>query len=408
MPSSPPRRPITVLQIIPTLVTGGAERTTIDIAAALVSRGDRALVASEGGRLVDELKAAGGAFVRMPVSWKNPAAIAANARRIAALVRREGVDIVHARSRAPAWSAFLACRSTGVPFVTTYHGAYGEKGALKRLYNSVMARGDAVIANSRYTAALIRSRYGTPAERITIIERGVDLRRFDPANVDPVRRNLLRQEWGIGRERRIVLNLARLTGWKGQRVLIEAAALPPLRGVESLAIVLAGDDQGRKGYRQELEGLITERGLSDRVLVVGHCDDAPAALALADAAVVASTEPEAFGRAALEAEAMGVPVVVTDLGAAPATVLAPPEVEPAARTGWRVPPSDPHALAATLAEALALSGPERHALAIRARAQAERFSVEAMQAATLALYDRLLSRASHKNRPDGPAVPGVS
>jgi glycosyltransferase involved in cell wall biosynthesis len=402
MPSSPPRRPITVLQIIPMLMTGGAERTTVDIAAALAARGDRALVASEGGRLVDELKAAGGEFVRMPVSWKNPIAIAANARRIAALVRREGVHIVHARSRAPAWSALLACRKTGVPLVTTYHGAYAEKGALKRLYNSVMARGDAVIANSRYTAALIRSRYGTPADRIAIIERGVDLRRFDPANVDPVRRNVLRQEWGLGRERRIVLNLARLTAWKGQRVLIEAAALPPLRDVEGLAIVLAGDDQGRSGYRQELERLIGERGLSDRAFVVGHCDDPPAALALADAAAVASTEPEAFGRAALEAEAMGVPVVVTDLGAAPETVLAPPEVEPAARTGWRVPPGDSRALADALAEALSLPAPDKDALAARARAQAERFSVEAMQAKTLALYDRLLSRPGHMNGRDGP------
>jgi len=167
MSSSPPRRPITVLQIIPTLVTGGAERTTIDIAAALAARGDRALVASEGGRLLlDELRSVGGEFVRMPVAGKNPVSLLVNARRIAALIEGERVDIVHARSRAPAWSSLIAARRTSVPLVTTYHGIYGETNPLKRFYNSVMVRGAAVIANSRATAQLIRARYGTAPEAI--------------------------------------------------------------------------------------------------------------------------------------------------------------------------------------------------------------------------------------------------
>ena len=160
MPSSPSHA-LTVLQVIPSLETGGAERAVIEIAAALTRRGDRALVASKGGRLEGELKAAGGELMRLPTATKNPLAILANARRLVRLIRAEKVDIVHARSRAPAWSALLACRRTGVPFVTTFHGIYGEKKRAKRLYNSVMARGDAIIANSHYTARLIRERYGT-------------------------------------------------------------------------------------------------------------------------------------------------------------------------------------------------------------------------------------------------------
>jgi glycosyltransferase involved in cell wall biosynthesis len=330
----------------------------------------------------------------MPVSWKNPVAVLANARRIAALIESERVDLVHARSRAPAWSALLACRRAGVPFVTTYHGVYGETNALKRLYNSVMVRGAAVIANSRYTADLIRTRYRTAPEKIAIIPRGTDLDRFDLKNVDPARRNALRQHWGIGRDKRIVLNLARLTGWKGQRVLIEAAE-QIARAEPDAVVILAGDAQGRDDYKADLERLIAVRGLQDRVRIVGHIDDTPAALALAAVAVIASTEPEAFGRTAVEAAAMGIPVVATALGATGETVLAPPAVPEAERTGWLVPPGNGSALAEAIGEALALSPSERNELAARARRHSETFATAAMQQATLALYDRLLSPDGH-------------
>jgi glycosyltransferase involved in cell wall biosynthesis len=389
MPSSP--RPRTILQIIPGLETGGAERTTIDIAAALAARGDRALVASAGGRLEGELRAAGGTLFRIDIGSKNPAAIAINALRLAWLARRERVDLLHARSRAPAWAALAACRATGLPLVTTYHGIYGERGAAKRLYNSVMARGDMVIANSAYTARLITERYGTEAARIVVIHRGTDLQRFRRESVEEPRRVALRREWGLSGAEKVVLNLARLTAWKGQKILIEAAALPPLAGHDRLVVVLAGHAQGRESYRREIEALIAARGLGGRVKIVGHCADVPAALAIADVAVIASTEPEAFGRAAVEAEAMGVPVVVTAHGAAPETVLAPPRVTAESRTGWHVPPGDPQSLAGAVAAALALGPAERQALAGRSRAHAERFSVEAMQAATLEVYHRVLS-----------------
>jgi glycosyltransferase involved in cell wall biosynthesis len=389
MPSSPARDALTVLQVIPSLDTGGAERATIDIAAALADRGDRALVASGGGRLETELTEAGGTLVRLPTESKNPLTMALNARRLAQLIRRERVDIVHARSRAPAWSARIACRVTGAPFVTTYHGIYGEKGKAKRLYNSVMAAGDIVIANSEYTARLIRERYATPAERIVVIPRGIDLAAFNTNAVDEARREALQSGWRIPPGARVILQLARLSGWKGQEVLIQALALPPLAGRGELVAILAGDAQGRDHYRRELEALTEVHGFSERVRIVGHCDDTPAAFALADVAVVASTEAEAFGRAAVEAAAMGVPVVATALGATEETVLAPPRVADAARTGWLVPPGDAGALAAAIDAALALSAEERRALGGRARRRAEEFATATMQARTLALYDRL-------------------
>jgi glycosyltransferase involved in cell wall biosynthesis len=407
MPSTPKpasaaaaaRRPLTVLQVIPSLDTGGAERAAIDIAAALAKRGDRALVVSEGGRLAAELAEAGGTLVPLRAASKNPARIGMLALSLIRLIREEKVDIVHARSRAPAWAARLACRRTGVPFVATFHGIYGERNAMKGRYNSVMARGDAVIANSEYTAGLIRERYGTPKERIVVIPRGIDASRFSPEAVDDARRQALREAWGLSGGETVVLHLARLTGWKGQKVLVEAAAHPALARRDRLVVVLAGDTQGREDYRRELEESIAAHNLQDRVRIVGHCSDAPAALSLSDVAVTASTEPEAFGRTAIEAASMGVPVVAAALGATMETVLAPPRSTAEERTGWLVPPADGAALADAIGAALVLEPAERKALAARARRHAAGFTTDAMQEATLAVYDRLAQPAGRMNFP---------
>lgn len=382
----------TVLQIIPQLDAGGAERTTIDVAAALIDAGARALVASEGGRLVPELQAKGGLWIPFPAATKNPLSMALNTRRLAALMRAEGVDIIHARSRAPAWVALGAARATKTPFVTTYHGAYAGKSKIKLSYNSVMARGDAVIANSNYTARAIRALYPQAEGRIRVIHRGTDFRRFAPEAVDPERVRKLRQSWGAAPDERIVLLAARLTGWKGQRVLIEAARLMRDRGLTGVLFALVGDPQGRTGYVKELEAQIAAAKLENMVRIHDHCSDMPAALMAAAVAVVASTEPEAFGRVAVEAQAVGAPVIVSDLGAVPETVLAPPDVAPAEATGWRVPAGDPVALATALAEALNLGATARDALSLRARAHVRRnFSLEKMCAETLDVYERLLA-----------------
>lgn len=385
------KRP-TILQIIPELDTGGAELSTIEMAGAIVKAGGRALVLSEGGRMAARIAAVGAEFVPFAAASKNPARIAWNGLAIARLAKAEGADLIHARSRAPAWSALLAARRARLPFVTTYHGAYNEKTRLKNLYNSVMARADVVIANSGYTAGLIKSRYGTPDDKIRIIYRGVDLDRFDPAKVEVKRVARLRAAWDATPDERLILNPGRLTAWKGQAVVIAAARRLAAQGrLENVAVILAGDDQGRAAYAAGLKAEVAAAGLQDKVRLVGHCDDMPAAFLASHLAVVASIQPEAFGRAAAEAQAMGCPVVSTDIGAPPETVLAPPRVAEAERTGWLVPPGDAERLAAVLAEGLAMS-PEQHAaMAMRARRHVTTsFTTRRMQLATLKVYDDLL------------------
>jgi len=383
----------TILQIVPRIDAGGAERTTIDVAAALVTAGARALVASQGGRLTSELQAAGGLLIPFPAASKNPLAMLLNSRRLARLIIAERVDIVHARSRAPAWVALMACRIARVPFVTTFHGAYAGRSALKLRYSSVMARGDAVIANSDYTAALIARLYPWARAKVRVIHRGADFSKFSPKAVDPARVARLRAAWSVAPDERVVLIAARLTAWKGHKVLIEAARRLKERGLEGVRYVLAGDAQGRAGYVRELEALIDKAGLKGVAALVGHCADMPAAFLAAAVVAVPSIEPEAFGRTAVEAQAMGAPVVVTDLGAVPETVLGPPEYPPEARTGWRVKPGDAQALADALDAALALGASARDAMARRARAHVEaQFSMERMTRETLDVYAGLLGR----------------
>ncbi len=347
---------------------------------------------AEPGRLVDRLTASGGELIGFPAASKNPLRILANARNLATLVAGRKVDLIHARSRAPAWSGLIAARRTRIPFVTTYHGAYGETNALKRAYNSVMARGDVVIANSQFTAELIRQRYGTPPARIASIHRGVDTGAFDPDRVAPERQRALRQRWGVDAAAPIILNAARLTSWKGQEVLIEAVArLVQGQRLAGAHLVLAGDDQGRHAYAQKLRRQIEACGLSRCVHLVGHVADMAAAYLTAHVTVIASTKPEAFGRTAIEAAAMQCPVVAADLGAPPETILAPPLAAPEAITGWLVPAGEAEALAERLAEALALARSAREQIGKRARRHVlERFTVEAMQRRTLAVYDSLL------------------
>ena len=382
----------TILQVIPELDAGGAERSTVEIAAAIVQAGGKAIVVSEGGRLGREIESAGARLVTLPVASKNPLRILANARALERMASEEGVDLLHARSRAPAWSALIAARRTGRFFVTTYHGAYNERGPLKKLYNSVMARADRVIANSAYTARLIRARYGTKDERIAIIPRGVDLEDFDRQRISPERLDVLRARWDIPPGTRVILHPARLTRWKGQTTVVEALAhLRAERNQAAFKLVFAGDAQGRDDYVANLERRVTEFDLSQHVVFAGHVDDMPAAYALARVTLVASIEAEAFGRTAVEAAALGSPVIATRIGAPQETVLAPPAVSTQEATGWLVPPDDPLALAEALATVLNMTSEDYDAMAARAIAHARRaYSARRMQETTLAVYDALI------------------
>lgn len=386
-------RPATILQIVPELETGGAELSAIEMAGAITSAGGRALVVSEGGRLEADLAAAGGELIRLPVASKNPATILANASRITALVRAQNAAIIHARSRAPAWSGLIAAKRAGVTFMTTYHGAYNETGAVKRLYNSVMVRGRVVIANSHYTARLIQERYGTPEERIRVVHRGVGSA-FDPSRVSESDIMALRTRWGVPAGARIILLAGRLTAWKGQKVLIEAfSQIADRPAASGSVVVLAGDHQGRETYRDGLVRQAREAGLGERVLLVGHETNMPAAFAAAHVAVVASSEPEAFGRTAVEAQAMGAPVIATRHGAPPETVRAPPEAAPGSETGWLVRPGDAQDLAEHLEAALLLAPEARREMGRRARAHVQaHFTTELMKSKTLEIYDELLAK----------------
>ncbi len=374
MPPSPAEIRIkgkTVLQVLPALEAGGVERGALEIAAALREAGARPLVVSSGGRMAAGL---GADHIALPVHTKNPAGLWRNAGRLKELIEREGVDLVHARSRAPAWSARSAARRAGVPFVTTFHGAYGARSAAKRAWNRIMVRGDLVIAVSDFIAAHMREIYACPPERIRVVHRGIDAATFDPGAVPARERAALRAAWGVPEGARAVLLPGRLTRLKGHAVLIEAMRL---LGDPELVAVFVGSDRDRDAYRRELEALA--RGLPVRF--AGQVDDMPAAYAASDAVVSASVQPESFGRVLAEAGAMGLPVVASDHGGAREIVVR-------GDTGWLVPPGDPAALAGGIRSALAAAGP---ALAGRARAHVlARFTLAGMCAGTLGVYAELL------------------
>jgi glycosyltransferase involved in cell wall biosynthesis len=366
---------LTVLQVLPSLETGGVERGTVEMVQAIVRAGGSALVASGGGRLVAAVERAGGTHITLKLASKNPARIWRNASKLAFLIRAADVDIVHARSRAPAWSAWLACRRTGARFVTTWHGVYSENAPGKRRYN-------AVIAISQFVAARLKARHGVDPSRLRVIPRGVDPIVFDPAAVNGDRMARLAAAWRLPDGAPTVMLPARLTRWKGHAVMLEALARLERTDV---CLVMVGAEQGRTRFKRELIAQAETLGVADRVRLVGHCEDMPAALMLADVVANPSTAPEPFGRTVIEAQAMGRPVVVSDAGGTAETVEH-------GVTGWRVRPSDPAALAATLNEILRLSAAEREVLGARARASVcTHYTTAKMQQATLEVYRELLA-----------------
>ncbi|WP_428493308.1 glycosyltransferase family 4 protein [Rhodopila sp.] len=369
-----------VLQVLPSLVTGGVERSTVEIAQAVAEAGGTALVASAGGQLVSQIERAGGIHVTLPLNTKSPLGIWHNGRALEALVRERTVSLIHARSRAPGWSAWLAGQRTGVPLVTTYHGTYSEALPFKRRYNSVMARGCIVIVASRFIADLVASRHGVDPARIRVIPRGVDPAVFDPAAVSAGRIAKLAAQWRLPQGVRTVVLPGRLTAWKGHAVLLDAIAR---LGRPEVMCVLVGSHQGRHRYAEGLRRQAVRLGIGERVRLVGPCEDMPAALALSDVVVHASTQAEAFGRVVIEAQAMGRSVIAADLGG-PVETVRPGE------TGWRVAPNDPVALARAIGVALDMDPAERAALGARARASVP--TVRAMQDATLEVYRAVLAQ----------------
>lgn len=382
--STPLGRAPVVLQVLPALNTGGVERGTVDVAEAVVQAGGKALVASEGGRLVHELQRVGAEHLELPLASKNPLVILRNIGRLRHVIRAHEVDIVHARSRAPAWSALFACRGTDARFVTTFHGTYNRAAPLKPLYNSVMTRGVRVIAISHFIADHMVDHYKLERRRIRVVHRGVDLNLFDPRQVPAARVISLASQWRLPEDVRVIMLPGRLTRWKGHRLLIEALSR---FDTERTRCLIVGREQG-SAYRRELERLVARLGLESVVQFVGDCMDMPAAYMLADVVVSASTDPEAFGRVMVEAQAMGKPVVAAAHGASGELLLAD-------ETGWLFEPDNAESLAAALDRAMGLPPQARDVLAQRAMANVRaNFSKEQMCAKTLEVYGEILREAA--------------
>ena len=371
----------TILQVLPRLATGGAERGAVEVAAAAAQAGWKSIVASAGGQMAREITDSGAVHLTLPLASKNPAIMMQNVRSLVQVIRDHGVDIVHARSRAPAWSAWIAARRCGRPFVTTFHNAYGASTALKRKYNSVMAKGVRVIAISDFVAAYAERVYDVPKQKLRIIPRGVDVEKFDAAHIEPARIEKLRDAWNVRQGRTVVLLPGRLTRWKGQLVFIDAVARMKRRDAIFLIV-----GSGENRYREELEQAIRRHGLENAVRLTGECRDMPAAFGIAGVAISASTRPEGFGRVIVEAQAMGCAVIAANHGGAAETVID-------GETGFLVPPGNADKLAETLDKVLSLPAPERKRICERSFAYVrESFTARLMTERTLEVYEEVLHR----------------
>lgn len=386
----------TILQIIPELGAGGAEQGCIDVAAAINNAGAHAIIISNGGYRVPELARIGADHIDLPVHSKNPITMWKNIKRIRKIINERNVDIVHARSRAPAWSAWRACKGTNARFMTTCHAPYNISGEAKRLYNGSIAHGEIIIAISDYVANYLRQNYNVAEERIRTIHRGIPLERFHPTTVTAERMINLAKEWRIPDGANIIMLPGRLTRWKGHHVLINA--MEKLNRKDVFCVII-GSDQGRTEYKKELETAIEEKGLGAQIRIVDQCMDMPAAYMLATIVVSASTDPEGFGRIPVEAQAMGRPIIATDHGGAQETIIR-------GETGWLVPPANPDALSQAITEALSLSPSQRAMLATKSMSHvAQNFTKDIMVEKTLNIYAELLQSSGYlipKNTQQNP------
>ncbi len=377
-----------ILQVLPKLSSGGVEQGTVDIAKALVVDGHSAYVAAQTGRRLPQLLENGAYFLQMPLDRKTPWSLIKCRFMLESQIRQHQVHIVHARSRAPAWAAYYAAKAADVPFVTTFHGTYNFSNPVKQLYNSIMARGQCVIAISNFIQNHIMTHYGhiVKPEQVVLIHRGVDTQRFDPRAVNLDQIIAMRQKWEVPFDLPVILMPGRLTRWKGQRVMIEALS----HMQANAAVVFVGSDQGRAHYTEELKALANELGLLQRVFFVGQEDDMPVAYRVADVVVHAATEPEAFGRVVAEAGAMERIVIASALGG-PCEVVVPEQ------TGFLTAAGDAPALAAHLDHVLGMSPDVRRKMEKAAHQHVwAYFSLKQMAAKTLDLYKTVIDEWRYK------------
>jgi len=372
----------TILQVLPALKSGGVERGTIEISQAITRAGWRSLVASSGGQMIAGVAYSGGEHIQLPLNSKNPLRILYNAHLLMDVIRKYDVSVVHARSRAPAWSAYFAARAMKVPFVTTFHGVYGLSPSIKKAYNKIMVKGDRVIAVSEHVRKHILKYYKCDPNKLELIHRGADLSLFQREKVTPGRLEELAKDWRLPDDHNALIILpGRVTRWKGHEFLIRALYELPRR---DFLCILVGDGSEHPNFLEEMKQLIMSLRMEGNIRFAPNTKYMTEAYALADIVAVPSIEPEAFGRVPVEAQAMGKVVIATNHGGAKETILHN-------ETGFLVEPGNIESLVAALNVTLEMSQADREEMGQRGKEHVQRnFSLEVMQNKTLALYQALM------------------
>ena len=379
---------IKVLQVIPKLGYGGAETGCYDIAHYLAEKECASFIATSGGGLLKYVKKNKVKIFRLPVHSKNPILIIFNAIILSFLILLNNINIVHARSRAPAWSSYLACLITRRKFVTTFHGTYNFKNNFKKFYNSVMLRSKLTIAGSNFIFNHINENYGeylNKKKKLRVIFRGINIDFYNQKNISILKQEKMKKDWQLLPNKFTILLPGRLTYWKGQEKLIEALnILIEDYNIDNFQAIILGSDQGRKVYKKKLINLVQRYRLGQKIKFIDHCKEMPLAYSLADLVVSTSTEPEAFGRVAVEAQSMGKPIVASDLGGSKETILK-------GKSGFLYKHDDARQLAKTLNTVIELDQDSLNSMGNEGRKNiTKKFDVEAMCDSTLREYKKLL------------------
>ena len=379
---------INVLQVIPKLGYGGAETGCYDIAHYLAEQNCGSYIATSGGELLKFIKKNKVKVFKLPVHSKNPLIIILNTIMMIFLILFKKINIVHARSRAPAWSCYFACLITNTIFVTTFHGTYNYKSKLKKFYNSIMLRSKLTIAGSNFIFGHINDNYNeylNKHKKLRVIFRGINVDYFNSKNISILKQEKLKKEWNIDSNKLVILMPGRLTYWKGQEKFIEALnILIEDYNFTNFHAILLGSDQGRKVYSKKLFSLVERYSLSKKISFINHCGEMPLAYSLADVVVSASIEPEAFGRVAVESQSMGKPIIASNIGGSKETVLNK-------KSGYLYKHDDPRELAKSLNTVIQLNQEELKLMGNEGRKNVtKKFDVELMCDSNLREYKKLL------------------
>ena len=376
-----------ILQIIPNMEIGGAERTVLEIASFLKDAEFFSLVLTSGGKLIGELEKENIEVIKLKIDKKNPYSIIKNFFLFIKIFREKKIDLVHVRSRAPAWSAIFAAKKIGIPVLTTWHGHVSNSSFIKKIYNSIMLKGDAVIANSAYTAERISKIYNIDLNKIDIISRGVNVESFEGSKFSNTEISNMKKIWSVDDNKIIILFPARLTRWKGHLVTIEAInLLKKEKFFDHVIFLFAGEKAGAENYIKKLNSIITKFKLQENIKLVERIENMPLAYHASDVVLSPSIEPEPFGRIPIEAQAAGKTIIASDHGAVKDTIKNGNNF-----TGFKVKPNDPQALSIAIKQSIIMDKKDLTKMHERAISNVKNnFSLENMCKKTLEVYKRLL------------------